>query len=178
MKIYTKSGDLGMTGLYGGQRVSKSDAAIQCIGEVDELNAAIGWAVTAAGGKLAAQLTSIQGELFVVGAQLACPANPPPHLPKLEISSVSRLEAEIDEAETHLPELKNFILPGGAEAGGRLHLARAICRRAERTIADNLPLRPTMPLVLIYLNRVSDWLFVQARLANQIAGVAEVRWIP
>jgi cob(I)alamin adenosyltransferase len=178
MKIYTKTGDLGMTGLYGGQRVSKADAVIQCIGEVDELNAASGWVVTAASGKLAAQLTAIQGELFVVGAQLASPANPPAHLPKLDSSSISRLETEIDDAETILPELRNFILPGGVEAAARLHLARAICRRAERAIADNLPMRPTMPLVLMYLNRLSDWLFVQARLKNQMAGASEVRWTP
>ena len=180
MKIYTKAGDDGSTGLIGGQRVPKSDVRIECVGAVDELNAAIGWAAVSAAEleeNLAAQLRAVQNELFVIGSQLACPDDQPPaHLPSLEESSIGRLEMEIDSATEQLPPLRNFILPGGGETSARLHVARAVCRRAERTLVAFSHDRPVPPTILTYLNRLGDWLFVQARLANLRAGIDDIEW--
>jgi cob(I)alamin adenosyltransferase len=177
MKIYTKTGDDGSTGLIGSQRVSKADPRIECIGAVDELNAAIGWVAVLAQGESAAKLRNVQNELFVIGAQLAWPdAHPPAHLPTLEESSIGRLEMEIDAATAELEPLRNFILPGGSELSARLHLARAICRRAERAAVGFSHDRPVPAVAITYLNRLSDWLFVQARWANYRAGVGDVPW--
>src|SRR3984957_19995687 len=138
MKIYTKAGDDGSTGLIGGGRVPKSDPRLECIGAIDELNAAIGWVGVSSGemgGELTDKLRVVQNELFVIGSLLACPdEHPPAHLPTLEESSVGRLEMEIDSATEELEPLRNFILPGGCETSARLHVARAVCRRAERVI--------------------------------------------
>jgi cob(I)alamin adenosyltransferase len=178
MKIYTKTGDDGSTGLIGGRRVSKSDARIECVGEIDELNAVVGWAAVAADGPLAAKLRIVQNELFVIGSQLASPdSEPPAHLPVLEESSIGRLEMEIDAATAKLQPLRNFILPGGGEASARLHLARAVCRRAERAVVGFSRDRPVPAAAITYLNRLSDWLFVEARWANYRAGVGDVPWI-
>jgi cob(I)alamin adenosyltransferase len=176
MKIYTKTGDDGSTGLIGGKRVSKSDPQIECIGVVDELNAFIGWA--AAGTvELLPSLRMVQGELFVIGAQLAhCGQPSQANLPPLEDSSVSRLEMEIDAAAAALAPLRNFILPGGSQTSARLHVARAVCRRAERVVVAFSHDRPVPPIILVYLNRLSDWLFVQARMANKKAGMGDVPW--
>lgn len=178
MKIYTKTGDDGTTGLIGGKRVSKSDDRIACIGAVDELNAAIGWAAVVAGKPLGAFLATVQNELFVIGSHLAVPDGmaAPAYLPPIEASSVARLEKQIDEAEAELAPLGNFILPGGCELAARLHLARTICRRAERELTEFSAARRLGPLILVYVNRLSDWLFVQARKANSAAGVADVAW--
>ncbi len=179
MKIYTRTGDDGTTGLIGGQRVGKDDAHIECVGEMDELNAAIGWCAGVADGELAGQLRRVQGELFTLGAQLAVAnGSGAMALPKLDASAVRRLESEIDLASARLPELQNFILPGGAEPAARLHLARTICRRAERQLVKLLSDHPAMPLTAGYLNRLSDWLFVQGRLANVLAGQGEIIWNP
>jgi cob(I)alamin adenosyltransferase len=187
MKIYTKTGDDGSTGLAGGARVSKSDAQIESYGTVDELNAAMGLAAVVAGSAMAEAtveaLGRVQNELFVIGAILAMPAagSPRPSRtapPELSESSIARLEGEIDAAQKKLPALTQFILPGGCEAAARLHLARTICRRAERGVVG-LAERESgaAPLLIIkYLNRLSDWLFVQARLANHVAGVGDVPW--
>jgi cob(I)alamin adenosyltransferase len=175
MKIYTKAGDDGSTGLIGGGRVSKSDPRLECIGAIDELNAVLGWAAVA-GAELVEKLRVVQNELFVIGSQLACPDHPPEHLPSLEESSIGRLEMEIDAATARLEPLRNFILPGGSEGSARLHLARAVCRRAERVIVAFSHDRPVNPTVITYLNRLSDWLFVQARFANRAAGVGDVIW--
>jgi cob(I)alamin adenosyltransferase len=176
MKIYTKAGDDGSTGLIGGVRVSKSDPRVDCVGVIDELNAALGWCAVASNA-LAALIHAAQNDLFIVGSQLACPDDPPPaHIPPLEESSIGRLEMEIDAATAQLAPLRNFILPGGCEASARLHLARAICRRAERAVVSFSHDRPVMPLIITYLNRLSDWLFVQARLANRQAGVKDILW--
>jgi cob(I)alamin adenosyltransferase len=180
MKIYTKTGDDGSTGLIGGQRVPKSSPAIDCFGTVDELNAAIGVASVVADTDLLAILRQVQNDLFVIGSHLslspgkAAPANQ--HLPPIHESLATRLESQIDAAQATLPPLKNFILPGGNELAARLHLARTICRRAERAIVLLTSTQPVLPLIVIYLNRLSDWLFVQARLANHIAGVKDVPW--
>ncbi len=177
MKIYTKAGDDGSTGLIGGQRVSKADPRIECIGMVDELNAAVGWAAVPADDEIAAKLRAVQNELFVIGSQLAWPdAHPPAHLPALEESSIGRLEMEIDAATAALEPLRNFILPGGCETSARLHIARAVCRRAERIVVGFSHDRPVPNAAMTYLNRLSDWLFVQARFANRSAGAEDVLW--
>jgi cob(I)alamin adenosyltransferase len=185
MKIYTKTGDDGSTGLAGGARVSKSDPQIESYGTVDELNAALGLAAAdvAALGATEGALTKVQNELFVIGAILAMPpaGSPSPSRtppPELAESSITRLEAEIDAAQKKVPPLTQFILPGGSEAAARLHLARTICRRAERRVVALAESNPTAapPLIIKYLNRLSDWLFVQARLANHLAGVKDVPW--
>ena len=179
MKIYTKTGDDGTTGLFGGGRVRKSDARIECYGTVDELNAALGVAKVAAGeGSIGQAILRVQNELFVVGSHLSTPEDSPStrSLPLLDEAMVARLEMEIDAAEAELPPLRNFILPGGAELGARLHLARTVCRRAERALVDFSMDRPVSGTILTYLNRLSDWLFVMARLANKRAGVDDILW--
>jgi len=179
MKIYTKTGDDGTTGLFGGGRVRKSDARIECYGTVDELNAAVGVArVTAAGGSIADSLARVQHELFVVGSHLATPEDSPhgQKLPLLDDAMIARLEMEIDAAENELQPLRNFILPGGNETAARLHLARTVCRRAERVLVDFAMDRPVAVTIVTYMNRLSDWLFVMARLANHRAGVADITW--
>jgi cob(I)alamin adenosyltransferase len=178
MKIYTKTGDDGTTGLYGGGRVRKSDARLECYGTVDELNAALGLAKAQAAGPLGDAILRVQNELFVVGSHLATPEDSPytSNLPLLDETMVGRLEMEIDAAEAELDPLRNFILPGGGEVGARLHLARTVCRRAERSLVDFSMDRPVAGTILTYLNRLSDWLFVMARLANKRAGMTDIPW--
>jgi cob(I)alamin adenosyltransferase len=183
MKIYTKSGDDGTTGLIGGQRLRKCDARIECYGTVDELNAALGFAAASvAPTELLSLVRQVQNDLFVIGSHLAVPDEPglPPDvraaLPPLDETIVNRLEMQIDAAAAKLPALREFILPGGTEAAARLHLARTVCRRAERLIVAFALDRPVPPLIITYLNRLSDWLFVHARLANHVGGQADVPW--
>jgi cob(I)alamin adenosyltransferase len=178
MKIYTKTGDDGTTGLIGGQRVRKSDRRIECYGTVDEVNASLGWASVVADGDLLAALRQVQNDLFVIGSHLATPEEGDwqTSLPPLEDSIVHRLEMQIDSAETALPPLRQFILPGGSELAARLHIARTVCRRAERLLVDFAMDRPVPAIILTYLNRLSDWLFVQAREANHRAEVSDVPW--
>jgi cob(I)alamin adenosyltransferase len=178
MKIYTKTGDDGSTGLFGGGRVRKSDARIECYGTVDELNAALGVAHVTAAGSIADSLFRVQHELFVVGSHLATPEDSPHtrSLPLLDEAMIGRLEMEIDAAEAELEPLRNFILPGGVELAARLHLARTICRRAERVLVEFALDRPVSGTIITYMNRLSDWLFVMARLANRRAGVADIAW--
>jgi cob(I)alamin adenosyltransferase len=178
MKIYTKTGDDGSTGLVGGSRVSKGDPQIECYGTVDELNAAIGLAAVVAGAELLEELRRIQADLFTIGSHLATPPESPHRasLPTLDESIVERLERRIDATTGQLPALKHFILPGGGELAARLHLARTVCRRAERLVVAMPYLSHALPVVVRYLNRLSDWLFTEARLANQMDGVADVIW--
>ena len=182
MKIYTRAGDDGTTGLIGGRRVRKSEPAIDCYGTVDELNAAVGLAAIAgvAPPALAPLLKSVQNDLFVLGSHLASPPDgklpSAVALPPLDESIVARLESEIDAAEAQLTPLRQFILPGGSEASARLHLARTVCRRAERLAVALSEQRPVPPPALRYLNRLSDWLFVQARWCNRMSGVNDVPW--
>ena len=180
MKIYTKTGDDGSTSLLGGARVRKSDARIECCGAVDELNAAIGWASAVATAEQVDVLRQIQSELFIIGAHLSATQgrDAPATLPALEESAVARLEMQIDTATERLPALRNFILPGGSEPAARLHMARTVCRRAERRIVAFAEDRPVGPSILTYLNRLADWLFMQARLANHLAKVDDVPWTP
>jgi cob(I)alamin adenosyltransferase len=179
MKIYTKTGDDGTTGLIGGGRIRKSEARLDCTGAVDELNASLGVAATQLRGAPFEQVRQIQNDLFVIGSHLALPDAADAgamKLPPLDEQMISRLEMQIDAAEAQLPALRNFILPGGSEAAARLQLARTICRRAERLLVGFSLDRPVPAMMLTYLNRLSDWLFVHARLVNQIAGVADVLW--
>jgi cob(I)alamin adenosyltransferase len=181
MKIYTRTGDDGTTGLIGGDRVRKSDARLECYGTADELNAAIGLVQVIAPDWLREMLTPVQNELFVIGSFLAAPENDPTaqkYLPALDESMIARLEMQIDQSETELPPLKYFIIPGGTEVAARLHLARTVCRRCERLIVSFSWDRPINPVILTYMNRLSDWFFVVARLANHRAGVADVPWVP
>lgn len=180
MTIYTRTGDDGTTGLFGGQRVPKNNPRIACCGAIDELNACIGLAAAASPDAIARQLRPVQSELFVLGAHVGTPGDSSArsHLPYLRTEMVERLEREIDAAESRLPPLQHFILPGGCEPAARLHLARTICRRAERLLVE-LNQHEALPvLILPYVNRLGDWLFVMARLANQIAGVEDVIWKP
>jgi cob(I)alamin adenosyltransferase len=179
LKIYTKTGDSGETSLFDNSRVSKADARVDAYGEVDELNACLG-AARAAGldPDLSATIEAIQQELFAVGARLADPsARISARATKASVgeTEIARLEQTIDRLEAELPPLRRFILPGGCPAGALLHLARTICRRAERRVVGLGPDAVEAP-VIVYLNRLSDLLFVMARGANHRAGVPEIEW--
>ncbi len=179
MKIYTKTGDAGETSLFDGTRVAKTDPRVVAYGEVDELQAVLG--VAQAGGvdaELQQMIVTLQRDLFALGARLADPSHKiAARVTKIVINdeSVARLEGWIDSLETGLPPLRHFILSGGGPGGAALHLARTVCRRAERaTLA--LGADAVEPVVRVYLNRVSDLLFVMARAANHRAGIAETEW--
>jgi len=179
MKIYTKTGDAGTTGLFGGPRVAKDDPRICAYGSVDELNAVIGIArATLLGEKLDTILSSLQHHLFSIGAELATP-NPEQHGLKWEgARHVEQMEHWIDEMEASLKPLSNFILPGGSTQAAHLHLARTVCRRTEREIVCFSRDRSVSDAshIVIYLNRLSDLLFVMARFANHQVGVVDVHW--
>jgi cob(I)alamin adenosyltransferase len=177
MKIYTKTGDAGETGLWGGQRVSKDSARVQAYGTVDECNAAIGVArASGVEAGLDAILARIQDQLFVVGADLATPGAAA-NIPRVGPEEIAFLERSIDALEEHLEPLKQFILPGGTPAAAQLHLARTICRRAERwVVALSREAPAPNEQVGVYLNRLSDCLFVLARAANARAGVPDTPW--
>lgn len=180
MKIYTRTGDTGSTGLFGGPRVSKDDDRIEAYGTVDELNAAIGMARSAGvGDVIDQQLDQIQHELFSIGAELATPDPDEHDLRIIGETHVAALETWIDEHEGTVPPLKHFILPAGHPAATALHLARGICRRAERRTVT-LVRRHEVSIseeLIIYLNRLSDLLFVLARAVNHAQGVKESQWI-
>jgi cob(I)alamin adenosyltransferase len=180
VKIYTKTGDTGETSLLGGKRVRKNALRIEVCGELDELNACLGHAGAAlTGSDLPSSLTAIQRDLLALGAQVADPREERPEAAaKAVVSSetVAGLERAIDRVQATLPPLDGFILPGGSEPGARLHLARAVCRRAERRIVALAERESVSPVLLAYMNRLSDLLFVLARAVNARAGSAEVRW--
>lgn len=165
-RIYTRGGDRGETSLGDGSRISKLDPRVAAMGDVDELNSLVGWA----GG-----LDRIQNELFDLGADLSVPHVVGDGRLRITDEAIERLEQEIDAANAALPDLKSFVLPGGTERAARLFLARALCRRAERAV---LAVPDTNPLAAVYLNRLSDLLFVLARAANAEAGVDEPLWKP
>lgn len=180
MKIYTKTGDDGTTGLFGGARVKKASARVEAYGTVDELNAVLGVArSTGLGAFTDGVLARVQVDLFTLGAELACVPGKEEKLamPLLNDADAERLEHAIDEAESHLAPLQTFILPGGSPQAAALHLARTVGRRAERALLaiDDAPPRGGL---VIYLNRLSDLLFVLARLANHDKNVADVPWAP
>ena len=177
MKIYTKEGDAGKTGLYGGQRVWKNAQRVETYGTVDECNAALGLVLAGiTDPEITDVLVRIQGELFEVGADLATPLARGETVPRVQTSETERLEAEIDRFEVELEPLRHFILPGGSVAGANLHLARSICRRAERHLVTLIQSEEINPEVGRYLNRLSDHLFVLARLVNHRSGVPETKW--
>jgi len=183
VKIYTKTGDGGDTGLFGGGRVPKDHRRVAAYGAVDELNAAIGLARALEPAALEdALLQAVQRDLFAIGGQLASPE--PAKVAKalvkaaLDEARVAALEAAIDSAESALPALEGFILPAGTPKAAALHLARTVCRRAERCVVtlSREASPPLAPVILQYLNRLSDLLFVLARRANATAGRADVAW--
>ncbi len=179
MKIYTKTGDAGETSLFDNTRVSKADARVDAYGEVDELNACLG-AARAAGldADLASVIEPIQKDLFALGARLADPsARIADRVTKAAITAadIERLEQTIDRLEDGVPPLRRFILPGGSPGGALLHLARTVCRRAERRVIA-LGADAVEPILVVYLNRLSDLLFVMARAANHRAKLLETEW--
>lgn len=182
MKIYTKTGDDGETGLFGGGRVPKDDARVRAYGEVDELNAAIGLAASIDPQTFdAALLETIQRDLFTIGAQLATPdparlAKALAHSGPIENEEIAALEAAIDRHEATLQPLKAFILPGGTHKAAAFHLARTVCRRAERGVVTLARDSDVSPMIGKYLNRLSDLLFVLARAANAAASRPDIPW--
>jgi cob(I)alamin adenosyltransferase len=181
MKIYTKTGDGGDTGLFGGPRVGKDDLRVEAYGAVDELNAVVGLARARGGdAEVAGLLAAVQEQLFTVGAELATPPGARAHaaVPPVEPAWTLALERAIDRFEAELPPLRHFILPGGAALAADLHHARAVCRRAERRVVTLHHHEPVEANLLAFLNRLSDFLFVAARLANHRAGTPEITWDP
>jgi cob(I)alamin adenosyltransferase len=179
MRLYTKTGDAGETALFDGTRVSKAEPRVEAYGDVDELNAWLGLVLADdAGRELSDMLRQIQADLMALGAMLADPTHRiAPRVEKavLRAEDVARLEQWIDALDAELPSLRRFLLPGGSTAGSLLHLARTVCRRAERRIVALGP--PAVdPIALTYVNRLSDLLFVMARAANARAGVTETEW--
>jgi cob(I)alamin adenosyltransferase len=172
-RIYTRGGDCGQTSLGDGSRVSKLDPLIRGYGAVDELNSLIGWALVVAPD---ARLERVQNELFDLGADLSVPYAEDDGKLRIGQSAIDRLERDCDDANASLPELKSFVLPGGTESAARLHVARAVCRRAESVVLWAASERPVNPLVPVYLNRLSDLLFILSRAAN--VGSAEPLWRP
>ena len=178
MKIYTRKGDDGTTGLFGGPRVRKDALRVEAYGDVDELNSALGVArEELPPGDLRSLVDALQSELFTIGAELATP-DKSKNVPRVAPAQVDRMEREIDRLETELPEMRNFILPGGSRAGAALHLCRTICRRAERKVVQLSAHEEVSAEALAYLNRLSDLLFVMARAANLRAGGQEIPWKP
>jgi cob(I)alamin adenosyltransferase len=183
MKIYTKTGDKGDTGLFGGGRVPKDHPRVEAYGDVDELNAVLGWARSVEMmPRIDEVLAPIQRDLFSLGALLATPqpekVKQQLEKARLDDKRIAELERAIDEGEAELEPLQAFILPGGTHKSAALHVARTVCRRAERRVIAlrEHPDITVPPIVVIYLNRLSDLLFVLARVANRRAGAAEVQW--
>jgi cob(I)alamin adenosyltransferase len=177
-KLYTRRGDEGQTDLLGGQRVRKDDPRIAACGCIDELSSVLGWVLAAAPPpEVRDLLPGVQRELFDIGAELSrSPLEPPPPAPGMTGEHVARLERAIDGACALLPALRNFILPGGCECAARLHVARAVCRRAERAVVTLAHEQAINRHTLAYLNRLNDLLFALARRCNQLAGMAETLW--
>lgn len=179
MNIYTRTGDNGTTGLIGGSRIEKNSIRMNAIGDVDELNAAIGMARVEAfrhSSKIDSELAMIQNRLFDLGAELASPADHPRQYRAISDEEARMLEISIDRQTAELEPLQKFILPGGSEFAARLHVARCVCRRAERSILELNAHDPVGDAPLKFINRLSDWLFTAARTANRITGVQDVHW--
>ncbi|MBI2126553.1 MAG: cob(I)yrinic acid a,c-diamide adenosyltransferase [Thaumarchaeota archaeon] len=179
MKIYTRTGDKGETGLFGAGRVSKASLRVEAYGEVDETNSHIGLVRSfTKDRKLSSMLGGIQADLFVLGSDLATPLDSPSRkkVPKITARDIKRLEKIIDQVEGELEPLRKFVLPAGSQTASLLHVARTVCRRAERRIVALKEKEEVNEQCLIYLNRLSDLLFVLARLANKRAKVRDVEW--
>jgi cob(I)alamin adenosyltransferase len=178
-RIYTRGGDRGETSLGDGSRVSKLDCRIGAFGTADELNAQVGLVLAGdVPGKFRSVLERVQNELFDVGADLSVPYGVGNGRLRVTDERIAELERDCDRFNADLPELKSFVLPGGSEAAARLHVARTVCRRAEREALATSQEVEINPLVLIYLNRLSDLLFILARAANAAAGRGEPVWKP
>jgi cob(I)alamin adenosyltransferase len=179
MKIYTRKGDTGETSIWAGRRLRKDETRVEAIGSVDECNAAVGLALAGElPEQIAGMLASAQACLLIVGSELMAPqqAGPGAGVPRLTAADMTAVETAIDSLQAELPDLKNFILPGGTAAAARLHFARTVCRRAERRVTALRAAEEVAPVVPAYLNRLSDLLFVAARAANSAAGVPDVTW--
>ena len=181
MKIYTRRGDGGETGLFGGGRTAKDDVRVEAYGTVDELSAVIGLAQTnAADEATRRRLSVVQADLFAIGAHLATPptrsGRRPPELPEMPAARIAELESWIDAATEACAPLTSFVLPGGSEGAGHLHVARAVCRRAERRVVALAGQAEVGPEIVPYLNRLSDYLFAAARLENRRARRNDVEW--
>ena len=178
MRIYTKTGDDGTTSLFGGQRVLKSDLRIESYGTVDELNSHLGWVVSQHPDPLlTSHITRIQDLLFILGADLATPPDKSVRIDRISEADVALLEGMIDELDGTLPSLKSFILPGGSVTAAGLHIARTVCRRAERLCVATHEEEDLGDAVVHFLNRLSDFLFMLARWENQAAGIPDTPWI-
>jgi cob(I)alamin adenosyltransferase len=180
VKIYTRKGDAGETGIWGGVRLSKDDLRMEAIGAVDECNATIGVVLAhELPQRVADLMRQVQSTLFIVGSDLMAPdrSGPGGSLPRVSDADTSRLEQAIDELELELPPLRNFIVPGGTVTAAHVHVARTVCRRAERQVT-RLARRgdPVSDAVRAYLNRLSDFLFVAARYLNHTTGAGDVVW--
>ncbi|MBE2252010.1 MAG: cob(I)yrinic acid a,c-diamide adenosyltransferase [Myxococcus sp.] len=179
MKIYTKTGDTGETSLFGGGRVGKDHHRVESYGQLDELNAVLGMARAEGLGALDALTQTLQDQLFTIGSILATPpeSKAAGHLPKLKPEWVTAMEQAIDGFDAQLPPLTSFVLPGGTKGAAALHLARCVCRRAERRIVPLMREGDVAQEIVVYLNRLSDLLFTMARAANHFAGVKDVPWV-
>lgn len=183
MKIYTRTGDRGETSLFGGGRVYKDHPRVEAYGTVDELNAQLGWAVTQVlDPQVRDRLEALQRDMFVVGAILATPSEEGgrsrPSVPELAPDRIAMMEAWIDEAMEQLEPLRHFVLPGGSEGAAALHVARTVCRRAERFVVLLDDEKGAHDEIITYLNRLSDLLFAWSRLENRTAGRGDVIWKP
>ena len=180
MKIYTKGGDKGETGLFGGERVSKDSLRIETYGTVDELNSFIGLAlVEIKDYEVKKLLERIQNTLFILGSDLSAPGNvknKSHYLTRISKLNYEEIEKEIDKFDSRLGELKNFILPGGSKSAALLHICRTICRRAERRVVALNNAVNISPDIIIFLNRLSDLFFVLARYENKISGIEDIEW--
>lgn len=178
MRLYTRTGDKGETGLIGGSRVRKDDIRVCAYGALDEVNASIGLARAACeDASWTSQFDEIQNALFVIGSIMAAPGDAS-DLPKISDDDVKKLETWIDEACAELPPQKHFILPGGCDFAARLHLARTVCRRAEREVVSFSAECELDSIIVMYLNRLADLVFAWARLANAKQGIDDIPWIP
>lgn len=180
MKIYTKTGDKGTTGLFGGKRVSKDDIRVEAYGTVDELNSFMGWLqIKIKNENQKVFIGAIQNELFVVGSHLASdPSKTKLNIPELNKDMILQLEKSIDELDLIIPSLKFFIIPGGSEAISIAHICRTVCRRAERRVVALSKLESVEESIIMFLNRLSDYLFTLSRFIAFDEGVAEIPWIP
>lgn len=180
MKIYTKKGDKGETSLFGGGKVWKDNPRIKAYGTIDELNSVIGIAITECQSEeLKEILRSIQSELFTIGSDLATPLEKEKkglEIPRIDEHFSKRLEELIDKFDALLSELKNFILPGGSKGSAFLHLARTVCRRGEREVVTLMKEVEINPQIEVYLNRLSDLLFILARYENKVCGIDDIKW--
>lgn len=178
-KIYTKTGDTGKTGLFGGKRVPKSDIKLNAYGTVDELNSYLGMLLNYPSKYISTDyIKKLQSDLFVIGSHLAKNPDKEMNLPEINEDDILEIEREIDRMVPVLPELKSFILPGGSVASSYCHIARTVCRRAERGVVALNDIETVNPVILKYLNRLSDFLFVLARIYLLELGISEIPWIP